>query len=377
MLRRWETAKAGDGQLVLLSGEPGIGKSRITRALREAIEREPHARLRYQCSPFHIQSSLYPVIEQFERAAGFSKDDNAEDKLDKIEAVLNLALDAAEISKVAPLFAALLSLPMDRYPPLNYSPQKQKELTLEALATQVAGLAKRQPILMVFEDVHWVDPTTQEVLELLVSRIARLPVLLLIAYRPEYVPRWSGEAHVTALSLNRLNRRLGAELADRVTGGKTLPAEVLEQIVAKTDGVPLFVEELTKAVLESGIVRLGENGYELTGPLTTLAIPSTLQDSLMARLDRLSEAREVAQIGACIGREFPYDLLSAVSPLSRGKLETALAQLANAELISRRGAPPIASPCCTTSITALVRVFISCSSSARGRSRNGITVSCT
>ena len=340
LLRRWETAKAGEGQLVLLSGEPGIGKSRITRAVSEAIKEEPHGRLRYQCSPFHTQSALYPVIEQFERAAGLSKEDSADDKLDKIEALLHLALGEEEIGAIAPLFAALLSLPVGRYPPLNYSPQKQKELTLEALVNQVAGLAKRQPILMLFEDVHWVDPTTQEVLDLLVPRIVQLPVLLLIAYRPEYVPRWSGEAHVTALSLNRLNRRLGAELVDRVTGGKTLPAEVLEQIVAKTDGVPLFVEELTKAVLESGLVRLGEHGYELIGPLTALAIPSTLQDSLMARLDRLPEVREVAQIGACIGREFPHDLLSVVSPLPEDTLQAALAQLESAELIFRRGAPP-------------------------------------
>ena len=340
MLRRWESAKAGEGQLVLLSGEPGIGKSRITRALSEAIKEEPHGRLRYQCSPFHTQSALYPVIEQFERAAGLSKEDSADDKLDKIEALLHLALGEEKIGAIAPLFAALLSLPVGRYPALNYSPQKHKELTLEALVNQVAGLAKRQPILMVFEDVHWVDPTTQEVLDLLVPRIAQLPVLLLIAYRPEYVPRWSGEAHVTALSLNRLNRRLGAELVDWVTGGKTLPAEVLEQIVAKTDGVPLFVEELTKAVLESGLVRLGENGYELIGPLTSLAIPSTLQDSLMARLDRLPDVREVAQIGACIGREFLHDLLSVVSPLPEDTLQAALAQLASAELIFRRGTPP-------------------------------------
>ena len=340
LLRRWESAKAGEGQLVLLSGEPGIGKSRIVRALREAIEQEPHMRLRYQCSPFHTQSALNPVIEQCERAATFRMEDSVADKLDKVEALLRMALDEGEIGATAPLFAALLSLPAERYPPLNYSPQKQKERTLEALVNQVAGLAKQQPILMVFEDIHWVDPTTQEVLDLLVSRLAQLAVLMLITYRPEYVPHWSGEAHVTALSLNRLNRRLGAELADRVTGGRTLPAEVLDQIVAKTDGVPLFVEELTKAVLESGIVRLGEQGYELTGPLTALAIPSTLQDSLMARLDRLSEVREVAQIGACIGREFSHDLLSAVSPLPEDKLQAALDKLASAELIFRRGAPP-------------------------------------
>jgi predicted ATPase len=224
--------------VVLVGGEPGVGKSRVTHALREAIEREPHVRLRYQCSPFHAQSALYPLIEQFERAAAFKKEDSVEDKLDKVEAVLRLALIDGEIAPVAPLFAALLSLPVERYPLLNYSPQRQKERTLEALVNQVAGLAERQPLLMAFEDVHWADPTTQEALNLLVSRIARLPILLLITYRPGFSPNWSGEPHVTTLTLNRLNRRLGAQLVAQITGGKRLPAEVLDQIVEKTDGVP-------------------------------------------------------------------------------------------------------------------------------------------
>jgi len=335
--RRWQQAKTGEGQVVLLGGEPGVGKSRITHALREAIEREAHLRLRYQCSPFHTQSALYPVIEQLERAAGLGAEDRVDDKLDKLEAVLRLAADESEIRSIAPLFAALLSLPAERYPPLNYSPQKQKELTLEALVSQVVGLARRQPVLMLFEDLHWSDPTTQEVLDLLVPRVAALPVLLLITHRPEYASHWSGEAHVSALGLSRLNRKLGAELATNISGGKTLPAAVLEQIVTKTDGVPLFVEELTKAVLESGIVRRSGQGYELTGPLTALAIPSTLQDSLMARLDRLSEVREVAQIGACIGREFAHDLLAAVSPLGDKELSQALQRLVDSELIYRRG----------------------------------------
>ena len=234
----------------------------------------------------------------------------------------------------------LLSLPVDRYPPLHYSPQKQKEQTLEALVHQVTVLARQQPVLLVFEDVHWVDPTTQELLDLLVPRVLQMRVLLLVTYRPEYLPHWSGASHVTALGLNRLNRRLGAELAGQVTGGRALPAEVLEQIMARTDGVPLFVEELTKTVLESGIVRLGAQGYELTGPLTSFAIPATLQDSLMARLDRFSEVREVAQIGSCIGREFPHELLSAVAGMPSDKLQAVLGQLADAELIFRRGTPP-------------------------------------
>ena len=340
LLRRWQQAKEGEGQLVLLAGEPGIGKSRIARTLRERIEGQEYLRLRYHCSPFHSQSALFPLIAQLERSAGFVREERVEDKLDKLEALLRQGLAEAQLPAVAPLFAALLSLPLERYPPLNYSPQKHKERTLEALIEQLAALSKRQPLLMVFEDAHWVDPTTQELLDLLVARIAALPVLLLLTYRPEYASHWSAEAHVTALTLNRLNRKLSAELTAKVSGGKGLPAEVLEQIVAKTDGVPLFVEELTKAVLESGLVRLTDHGYELTGLLTSLAIPSTLHDSLMARLDRLSEVREVAQIGACIGREFPHDLLSAVSPLPQDELLAALEQLAGAELIFRRGAPP-------------------------------------
>jgi len=340
LMRRWQQASNGEGQVVLLAGEPGIGKSRLTRALRERLEEQPHLRLRYQCSPFHTQSALYPVIEHLERAAGFAREDTAEHRLDKLEALLQPGLAVGQLHTVAPLFAALLSLPVARYPALNYSPQKHKERTLEVLIEQFIALSRRQPLLIVFEDLHWVDPTTQELLDLLVTRAAQLPLLVILSYRPEYLPHWSGAPHVTALTLNRLNRKLGAELADKVTGGKALPKEVLDQVVAKTDGVPLFVEELTKAVLESGLVRLTDQGYELTGPLTALAIPSTLQDSLMARLDRLSEVREVAQIGACIGREFPHDLLEAVAPLPQDKLRSALGQLSDAELILRRGTPP-------------------------------------
>ena len=340
LLHRWEQARAGEGQVLLLAGEAGIGKSRIARALRERVEGQACLRLRYQCSPFHTQSPLYPVVEHLERTAGFVRDASVEDKLDKLEALLRRALADEELPTIAPLFAALLSLPVDRYPPLNYAPQKHKECTLEALTVQLTALSKRYPLLMVFEDLHWVDPTTQELLDLLVERIARLPVLLLVTYRPEYAHHWTDEAHVTTLTLNRLDHALGAQLADNVTGNKSLPKEVLDQIVAKTDGVPLFLEELTKAVLESGLVRLTAQGYELTGPVTSLAIPSTLQDSLMARLDRLSEVREVAQIGACIGREFAHDLLSEVSPLPQDKLQAAMEQLASAQLVFRRGIPP-------------------------------------
>jgi len=343
LLRRWRQATEGESQVVLLCGEPGIGKSRITRALRESIEQQAHTRLRYQCSPFHTQSALYPLIDQLERAAGFTKEDRAEDRLDKVEALLRLALEPQEIASIAPLFAALLSLPVERYPSLNYSPPKQKERTLDALVGQVAGLAKQRPVVIVFEDVHWVDPTTHELLDPLVPRIAQLSVLFVITYRPEYRPEWSGAPDVTVLTLNRLNRRLGAQLAAQVTSGKALPPEVLDQIVEKTDGVPLFVEELTKHVIESGPLSDRGDHYALAGPLSTLAIPSTLRDSLMARLDRLAPVRELAQLCAVIGREFSHALITAVSPLQEPALTEASSQLVHSQLIFRQEVAPEAS----------------------------------
>jgi class 3 adenylate cyclase/predicted ATPase len=339
VMERWEQALAGEGQLILIGGEPGIGKSRITQALRNRLQGQSHHRLlRYQCSPYHAQSALYPVVEQIESTAGFAREDTVENKLDKLEALLRPG--GQELSLVAPLFGAMLSLPVERYPTLTYSPQKQKEKLLEALVEQIGGLSKSQPVLMVFEDAHWVDPTTHEALDLLVSRIAKWRVTLLITYRPEYSPRWSGEAHVTTLTLNRFNRRLGAQLAERVAQGKSLPPEVVEQILAKTDGVPLFVEELTKTVLESGLLREAGAHYELDGPLPPLAIPSTLHDSLMARLDRLSPVKEVAQIGSCIGREFSYDLLASIATMHQRDLDEALGQLAQSQLVFQHGTPP-------------------------------------
>jgi class 3 adenylate cyclase/predicted ATPase len=322
---RWAQTLAGEGQLVLLAGKPGIGKSRVTQALRQGIEGQAHLRTRYQCSPYHTQSALYPMVEHIERAAGFAREDSAELKLEKLEALLRPG--GQDLAAVMPLFAALLSLPTEKYPPLNFSPQKQKEKLLEAMVEQIGGLAKTQPVLMVFEDAHWLDPTTQELLDLLVSRIARWRVMLLITHRMEYIPGWSGEAHVTSVTLNRFNPRLGALLAEKVTGGKALPAQVIEQIVAKTDGVPLFVEELTKHVLESGFLKDTGTRYELDGPLLPLAIPSTLHDSLMARLDRLAPVKEVAQVGACIGREFSYELLAAISPMSERHLYRASSEI--------------------------------------------------
>jgi class 3 adenylate cyclase/tetratricopeptide (TPR) repeat protein len=338
LLDRWQHAKDGEGQVVLLSGEPGIGKSRVTQVLRERLEGEPHVRLRYQCSPFYTNSAFYPIIGQLERAAGFARDDTAETKLDKLETLL--AQGTEDVAKVAPLLASLLSLPVDRYPPLNLSPQRQKDDTVAALAAQVTGLAEHQPLLMLVEDAHWCDPTTLETLTAVIGAIEAARVLLVITYRPEFDPPWTGYGHVVAQSLSRLGKRQGADMVAKVTGGKALPNEVLDQIVAKTDGIPLFVEELTKTVLEAGFLKDSGDRYELDGPLPPLAIPSTLQDSLMARLDRLSPVKEVAQIAACIGREFSHELIAAVSPLRDNELEDALQQLVNSELIFRRGTPP-------------------------------------
>jgi class 3 adenylate cyclase/predicted ATPase len=340
LTRRWERAKTGDGSVVLIVGEPGIGKSRIAQTLLEQLGDEPHTRLRYFCSPHHQHSALYPSITQLEQAAGFRREDTAETRLDKLVAVLALA--NKELSEAVPLLADLLSIPTgDRYPPLNLTPQKRKQKTLHVQVAQVEGLAARQPLLMLWEDIHWSDPTTLESLDLLIDRAATLRVLMILTFRPEFTPPWVGRPHVTLLSLNRLAPRQSAEMIIRVNGGKALPKEIFQQIIDRTDGVPLFIEELTKSVLESGIVtKDGDDGYTVTGPVVPLAIPMTLHASLLARLDRLAPVQEVAQIGAALGRRFSHELISAVAAMPQPQLEDALAQLIRAELIFRRGAPP-------------------------------------
>ncbi len=342
MLDRFQRAKEGEGQVVLLSGEAGIGKSRLIRALREQLADEPHMAVSHYCSPYYRNTALYPIITLLERAAGLSRDDPHEQQLDKLEALLALAVK--DVRAIAPFFADLLAIPVgERYPSLDLTPQRRKEKTLEALLDQLAGLAEHQPVVVLYEDAHWVDPSTLDLLSLVIERVQHLPVLVVITFRPDFTPPWLGYAHVTSLSLSRLGRRQGTAMIERITGGKALPAAVLDQIIAKTDGVPLFVEELTKAVLEAGLLSEVGNQYVLTGPLPPLAIPTTLQDSLMARLDRLAPVKEVAQIGAAIGREFSYELLAAVSPLRDNELQDALSQLADAELVFCRGLPPKAS----------------------------------
>jgi class 3 adenylate cyclase/predicted ATPase len=324
LLRRWARAKAGDGQVVLISGEPGIGKSRVIAEAEGRLHAEPHIRLRYFCSPYHQDSSLYPFVDQLGRASGFVAEDPPAARLEKLEALL---ARAAPPDEDVAFIADLLSLPASGRRPLpNLSPQRKKERTLEALIRQLEGLGRQHPVLMVFEDAHWVDPTSRELLDLTIERVRNLPVLLIVTFRPEFQPVWTGQPQVTVLTLNRLDRRDRSTLVAQIAGGKVLPDEVVDQIVDRTDGVPLFIEELTKSVLESGAPLVG--------------IPTTLHDSLMARLDRLASVRLVAQIGAAIGRQFPYALLRSVYDLPEEDLRAALARLVASELVFQRGAPP-------------------------------------
>jgi class 3 adenylate cyclase/tetratricopeptide (TPR) repeat protein len=339
LMDRWREASEGEGQVVLVSGEAGIGKSRILAALCEQIGDEPHIRMRYQCSPHHVNDAFYPISSQLWQAAGFSSGEPVTARLDKLEACIERS--GLPPKDVAPLLAALFSTPLEgRYPKLEMAPVEQKERTIAALIAMFEALTRQAPVLALLEDLHWIDPTSLDVFSRLVDRAPKLRVLFVITYRPEFGAPWLGQAHVASLSLSRFARRQTLAIVDGVTGGKPMPREVLEQIVEKTDGVPLFVEELTKTVLESGLLREENGAYVLTSAMSPLAIPSTLQDSLMARLDRLAPVKEIAQIGAVIGREFTYGLLEAVAPIDGPPLEEALEQLTAAELIHARGQPP-------------------------------------
>ena len=335
LLRRWARAKSGEGQVVLLSGEPGIGKSRLTAALLEHIGREPYTRLRYFCSPHHADSALYPIIGHFERVARLAYSDSLQTKLDKLDRVL---AQTAASKEDAALYAEMLSLPNDgRYPALQLTPEQRRQRTLETLWAQVEVLARQNPVLMVFEDAHWSDPTSLEALSRAVNRIASLPILLIITFRPEFDPPWIGRPHVTALTLNRLAEREVSVMIDRVVGGKPLPANVRRDIIERTDGVPLFVEEITSAVLEAESAAKHVIAAILS---TATEVPASLHASLMARLDRLGPAKEVAQIGAAIGREFSHALLSAVAQKPDAQLNSAVEALLAAGLVFRQGTPP-------------------------------------
>jgi class 3 adenylate cyclase/tetratricopeptide (TPR) repeat protein len=332
----WQRAGSGAGEVVLIGGEAGIGKSRLTQEICEGAT-EAHTTLFFQCSPFHLNSPLYPFIKELELSADFARDDTPAQRLDKLEAALAVARN--ESAEMVPLLAALLSLPTERYPERQLSPRKRKEETLLALALRIEALAQRAPVLMVVEDIHWIDPTSQELLELLVPRVRARPVLLVLTHRPEYQPEWMGQDGVTTLALNRLARQVGAGIVETLTEGRKLPPQVLEELLARADGVPLFVEELTLSLLESGQLREEGGQYVLPGPLVGLSIPASLRDLLMARLDRLGPGKEFAQIGACIGREFSCELLARVSELRPESVEQSLATLVDSGLVTRRPSP--------------------------------------
>jgi class 3 adenylate cyclase len=336
LLDRWGLSRRGEGQVVLLQGAPGIGKSRMLRAFRERLGASLEISLSYQCSPFYSNSAFYPIADHLERTLGFAPGEGPQTKLDKLERRM---LDELQRSRSdCSLIARALSIPCEeRYGPLEMSPQRQKDETVRALVDVVAAIAQRQTTAMLFEDAHWADPTTLEVLTTLIDRTETLPLLVLITYRPEFAPAWNARAHVAAVELTRLSRAQSASIVLRVARNKPLPGDLTAQIVDKTDGVPLFLEELTKTVLESSLVHELADHYEYMGEVEKLAIPSTLRDSLMARLDRLIPVKEIAQIGAVLGREFSYELAHAISPMGEAQLNEALDKLVASELVFRRG----------------------------------------
>ena len=337
LLRRWSKAKGGEGQVVLLSGEAGIGKSRLTAALLERLAGEPYTRLRYFCSPQHTDSAFYPIIGQMERAAGLSRDDTAAVRLDKLDALL---AQSSASPQDAALFAELLSLPNDgRYPALNLAPEQRRQKTLEAFGSQLEVLSRVRPVLMIFEDAHWTDPTSLEAFGRTVDRIRPLRVLLLATFRPEFVPPWIGRPHVTSLTINRMAERDVDAIIDLVAGNKPIPESVRKDIIERTDGIPLFVEEMTKAVLEAESEGSAKH-LAASVPSPAHAVPASLHASLMARLDRLGSAKDVAQIGAAIGREFSHALLAAVAGKPGADLGSALDRLIAAGLLFRQGVPP-------------------------------------
>jgi predicted ATPase/class 3 adenylate cyclase len=341
LLRRaWQqTKEEGHGQVVFVSGEPGIGKSVLVDTLRRAARAEGLTRITFRCSPYHTNSALYPVVEHWKRLAGWQPEDDGPARLAKLEA--SLARYRMPHEESVPLFASLLSLPLDDgYPRLDLNPQQLKERTEDALIALTLEEAERQPLLEVWEDLHWADPSTLALLGQLIEQAPTAPLLIVTTFRPEFTPPWPARSHVRPLTLNRLERPQVEAMATRLAGGKQLPAEVVEHIVQKTDGVPLFVEEMTKAVLGSGVLHPGGDCYALTGPLSEVSIPASLHESLMARLDRLPTVREVAQLGAVLGREFAYEMLRAITAFDEPRLRDGLGRLVEAELLYQRGRPP-------------------------------------
>jgi len=327
------------GQVVLLSGEAGIGKSRLVRVLAERVADEDAPQLTLRCSPYHTNSAFYPIIEHLQRLLQWHRHETPEARLATLEQALQTA--GLPLTDVVPLLATLLSLPVpEQFPPLALSPQRQKQKTQEALVAWLLAETVQQPVLAVWEDLHWADPSTLELLELLLDHVPTARLLLVLTSRPGFRPPWASRSYVTQLTLTRLPRHQSEEMVLRVTGGKPMPAEVLAQVVAKTDGIPLFVEELVKTILEADLVQEEADHYVLRGPLPPLAIPATLHDALMARLDRLAVVKDVAQLSAVLGREFTYELLRAVAPLDEATVQQALAQLVEAELLYQRGMPP-------------------------------------
>jgi class 3 adenylate cyclase/predicted ATPase len=338
LLDRWAQVKDGLGQVVLLSGEAGIGKSRLIQVLKEYLASEPYTLLECRCSPYHTNSALYPVIDLWQRELRFETTEAPADKLHKLEQMLTR--HRLPLVETVPLFAAMLSLPEDRYPTLALTPQQQKRQTLEVLLALLMARAAQEPLLLIVEDLHWVDPSTLEFLSLLVDQVSTAPMLALCTFRPQFVPPWPPRAHIAQLTLIRLPRPQVGRMIASVAVGKALPAEVVQQVVTRSDGVPLFVEEMTKLVLASGLLQEHEDHYTLTGPLPRLMIPATLQDALMARLDQLASAKAVAQLGAVLGRTFTYELLRAVAPIDELELWRGLVQLVQAEVLYQRGALP-------------------------------------
>ncbi len=340
LLERWEQAKDRHGQVILLSGEAGIGKSRLVHTLKDHVSEGTQLTLECRSSPYFTNSALYPIIDMLQRIWGFQTEDAPRRKLEKLEH--NLRHYRLALEESVPLFAALLSFPLsdDAYLPLNLSPQRQRQKTLEAILAMIIELAERQPVLCILEDLHWTDPTTLELLDLLIDQTPTASLYLLATCRPEFQPSWSHRSYLTEMTLNRLSPEGIKQIATGVAGGKSLPREVLQQLVEKTDGVPLYVEEMTKAVLESEGLKETADQYELVDALSSLSIPTTLQDSLRARLDRLVSAKGVAQFASVLGREFSYELLYAVSQLDEATLQRDLGRLVDAELLYQRGLPP-------------------------------------